>query len=70
MSRKYPVYGVKRDYPKIDLFARAKPSLPWQYVGSSTWSRTLREAVDRYHACMGLERGQVRAAFDRKATGA
>jgi hypothetical protein len=66
MKRIHPVYGEKRDYPKIDLFTRTlcptcRALSDWRYVGSTNWARTCREAVDRYHACMGLERGTVRA---------
>lgn len=36
-------YGDKRDYPKIDI------SVNGQYVCSTTWSKTPREAVQNYH---------------------
>ena len=35
-------YGDKRDYRKIDIYHGA------QYVGSTTWARTCREAKERY----------------------
>jgi hypothetical protein len=58
------MYGDKRDYPKIDIYRR-KASNPriFDYVGSSTWSRTCREAKDRYLANTGLERKDVKTCF-------
>lgn len=41
-ARRQMAYGDKRDYPKIDLYADG------QYAGTTTWSRTLREAKARY----------------------
>ena len=35
-------YGDKRDYPKIDLYVDST------YVASTTWSRTCKEAVQRF----------------------
>ena len=49
-----PPYGEKRDYPKIDIYRDGA------YVGSTNWSRTLREAKDRYLACVGAPRNSVR----------
>ena len=40
-------YGDKRDYRKIDLFVRSDILGVRQYVGSTTWSRTCREAADQ-----------------------
>ena len=36
------VYGAKRDYPKIELFYDGV------YVGTTTWSRTCKEAKRRF----------------------
>jgi hypothetical protein len=41
-------YGDKRDYPKIELFV--KTSLGWNYIGTTTWAKTCKEAVERYKA--------------------
>lgn len=35
-------YGDKRDYPKIDIYLNGK------YVCSTTWSKTLKDAVRVY----------------------
>ena len=35
-------YGNKRDYPKIELVYAGK------YVGTTTWSKTCREAREKY----------------------
>ena len=35
-------YGDKRDYPKIDIYFNG------DYICSTTWARTLKEAVKHY----------------------
>jgi hypothetical protein len=40
-------YGVKRDYRKIDFFVDGK------YMGSTTWAKSLSEALNRYVKCDG-----------------
>ena len=35
-------YGDKRDFPKIELVYNGK------YVGTTTWSKTCREAREKY----------------------
>lgn len=42
---KSETYGNKRDYKKIDIYLGGK------YVGSTTWSRNLEEALYHYVAC-------------------
>lgn len=37
-------YGIKRDYPKIDLYFKGK------YVCSTTWAKTLKIAKDAFIA--------------------
>ena len=61
-ARKHPPYGVKRNYRKIDIFHRADGS-GWIYVGSTTWSRTCREAKDRFLAATGRPRNEVFTKF-------
>ncbi len=39
---RYPRYGEKRDYPKIELHRGGA------YVSTTTWARTCKEAVARY----------------------
>lgn len=41
-------YGDRRDYQKIDLYVRR--SGVFEYVGSTTWSKTCREAKEKYRA--------------------
>jgi hypothetical protein len=35
-------YGDKRDYPKIEIFSNG------MYVGTTTWARTIKEAIANY----------------------
>lgn len=42
--RRHPAYGNKRDYPKIDIFVDGN------YVATTTWARTNKEAVEQYIA--------------------
>lgn len=39
---RFPRYGDKRDYPPIELWR------PGEYVATTTWARTCKEAVARY----------------------
>lgn len=41
-------YGDKRDYPKIDLLTMSPSTGRWQYAGTTTWSRTAKEAAQRF----------------------
>lgn len=52
-------YGDKRDYPKIDLYEM--PS--GDYLGSTTWSKTLKEAKQRLAEARGLKLETLRAWF-------
>lgn len=45
-------YGNKRDYRAIRIYVSGK------YVGTTTWSKSLKEAKDRYHE---LTRTSVKA---------
>ena len=63
-------YGDKRDYPKIDLFVFSEGLKRWEYVGTTTWSRTCREAADnlaKLHP--NLARSNIRGQFQRDADG-
>jgi hypothetical protein len=42
MARKHPAFGARRDYPKIDIYYDG------EYVATTTWSRTVREAEERF----------------------
>jgi hypothetical protein len=60
-------YGDKRDYPKIDIYVFSESLKRWQYVSSTTWSRTCREAADRLAALHpNLSRSNIRARFDKR----
>ena len=39
-------YGVKRDYPKIEIFVFKGGK--WQYTATTTWDRTQEEAVTHF----------------------
>lgn len=53
-------YGQKRDYRKIDLFLRG------EYIGTTTWARTLTEAREAFlQDRTGLE-GKITAQFSTK----
>ena len=41
-------YGDKRDYRKIDIYFMGN------YQASTTWAKTLKEAVEHYKAKSGL----------------
>lgn len=57
-------YGDKRDYPEIQIFHRAGGR--WSYVCTTTWSRTCRQAKERFLAWHGnLKPDHVKAAFKR-----
>lgn len=58
-------YGDKTDYPKIDLYVYSEALQRWQYVASTTWARTCREAADRLAALhSNIARSNIRARFD------
>jgi hypothetical protein len=41
-------YGDRRDYPKIDLWVQSPSTGQWNYVATTTWARTCREAVAHF----------------------
>lgn len=56
-------YGDKRNYTKIDIYYDGK------YVGSTTWSKTLKEAKTRYYTTnwkQSLVAQRIKCKFDRK----
>ena len=61
MSRKNAPYGTCRDYPKIHIYVGAYGI--WNYVASTTWARTCREARAAYADEKGLCLGNVKALF-------
>lgn len=46
-----PQYGDKRDYPKINIFVAHHNGKEryFAYAASTTWSRTCREARQRFY---------------------
>ena len=54
-------YGDKRNYPKIDIFWRGL------YRSSTTWSKTCREAKERFiDAHPNLLLADVKANFSKR----
>lgn len=43
-------YGNKRDYRKIDLYVYSDALKRKEYVGTTTWSKTCKEARERLAA--------------------
>ena len=61
MNRKNAPYGTYRDYPKIHIYVGAGGG--WDYVASTTWARTCKEARAIYADEKGLCLGNVKALF-------
>ena len=58
-------YGDKRDYPEIEIFHKSGGKT-WSYVCTTTWSRTCREAKERFLDWHGnLKKEHVKASFKR-----
>ena len=54
-ARRQPAHGDKHDYPKIDLFVDGS------YAFTTTWARTIKQAIDQYVAKSGLDPRRVTA---------
>lgn len=50
-------YGEKRDYPKIDIYVKGK------YVCTTTWSRTCKEAKERYFVKYHIPLADIKTRF-------
>lgn len=61
MNRKNAPYGTYKDYPKIHIYVCAHGI--WNYVASTTWARTCREARAAYADEKGLFMGNVKTLF-------
>jgi hypothetical protein len=61
MNRKKAPYGTYKDYPKIHIYVGARGG--WNYVASTTWARTCKEARAIYADEKGLCLGNVKALF-------
>lgn len=59
MAKIYP-YGEKRDYPKIEIWAENHGPF------ITTWSRTVKEARERYARAIGLPVDQVKGKRVKK----
>lgn len=66
LSRRVLPYGVKKDYPKIDLYEKVAGGLA--YRGSTTWAHSCKFAIERYAACTGKTIESLRAYFDKRAS--
>ena len=67
MNRKKAPYGTYRDYPKIHIYVGAHGAHGvWNYVTSTTWARTCKEARAIYADEKGLCLGNVKALFCEK----
>ena len=61
MNRKNAPHGTYRDYPKIHIYVGTGSI--WNYVASTTWARTCKEARAIYADKKGLALGNVKALF-------
>ncbi len=59
MNRKTAPFGTYRDYPKIRIYVRKTG----EYVCSTTWCRTCKEAVERMSSMDGRPVNYYRANF-------
>lgn len=63
-------YGDKRDFPKIDLSVYSESLKRWEYVGTTTWCATCREAREqmaKVHPHIAIS--NIRANFQRDGRG-
>ena len=56
-------YGDKRDFPKIDIFRKIAGG--HEYLASTTWARSCKEACERYAAANGCAPEGLRAFYDK-----
>lgn len=61
MNRKTCAYGTYRDYPKIHIYVGTRGV--WNYVASTTWARTCKEARAIYADEKGLSVDNVKTLF-------
>ena len=54
------IHGDKRDYPKIDIYVNG------QYACSTTWAKTLKEAIQKYMNTKGfIPRNKIKAKYSK-----
>lgn len=58
-------YGNRRDFPKIDIYAKRAKGQPLKYLCSTTWARTCRKAVERYATSSDYAASDLKAHFSR-----
>lgn len=58
-------YGDKRDYPKIDIYRKLDRG-GMEYICSTTWARTCREAREVICARHGYAESEIRAYFAKR----
>lgn len=56
------MYGDKRNYPKIDIYVKGENNI-FQYVASTTWAKTCKEAKARYAEEKNLPTAHVKTFF-------
>lgn len=62
-------YGDKRDYRKIDILTYNTFNEKWVYVGTTTWSRTLKEAKEMHSKSTGTKLELIKTQYtNKKAT--
>jgi hypothetical protein len=57
------VYGDKRDYKKIYIFVKNMANGQFLYKATTTWSRTCKEARERYANTHELPLSHVIASY-------
>jgi len=57
------VYGNKRDYPKIDIYSKSG-----KYLGTTTWAKNTKIAVEQYAKSKNVSANEIHAHYqDSKA---
>lgn len=59
-------YGNKRDYRKIDIYVKNAGGKTYNYVASTTWCNTCKEAAKRYADKVKIQPAYVKAFFNTK----
>ena len=62
MTKPQLPYGLKTDYPKIDIYVRPRGG-KFVYAASTIWARTCSEAAKRYAVEHGFHEVHVMARF-------
>lgn len=54
------MYGDKRDYRKIEILTKKG-----EYLASTTWSKDLKQAIDKYARARGLNPALLKAQYSK-----